>query len=364
MNSGGHIGVVSMNSGKGDATYAQNSARQRYVFDVLQPLFRAALERLTLPEEETLRIADLGCATGSNTLHSMDFVVNTVKNYCHGSAMPQVQAFFCDLPSNDFNDLFNLLNMSAPPYLVAGVAGSFYNLLFPRSTIHICFSLMSLHWISEVPKAVVEKDSSLYNRGRVWINGGRRDVADVYCEQSQKDLTTFMICRAKEIVRGGVMFLCLMGRPDSSPPNEQVSVGGEFCGQDFEAAWDDLVSQGVISSDVRESFNLPWYFPNAREVREAAEKSGEFEIERVEVCEEVPSMTQQEYEEWVKDPIVFGRVKANVVKSFVGSLVEAHIGVERSEMLFHIFAQKAGGLLLSNPPSRFVTCTLASLIRK
>lgn len=31
--------------------------------------------------------------------------------------------------------------------------------------------------------------------------------------------------------------------PDTSPPAEQVFVGGEFCGQDFEDAWDELVTQ-------------------------------------------------------------------------------------------------------------------------
>ncbi|KAH9326943.1 hypothetical protein KI387_007121, partial [Taxus chinensis] len=215
-----------------------------------------------------------------------------------------------------------------------------------------------------VPQAVRHKYSPLYNRGRVWINRGRQDIVDIYSKQSQKDLTTFMKCRAEEMAEGGVLFLCLMGRPDSSRPGQQVSVGGEFCGQDFEDAWDDLVRQGIISLDSRDSFNLPWYFPNAIEVRAAIEECGGFEIERVEVCEEVPTMSEDEFEEWVKDPNMFGKMKAKLVKSFVGSLVEAHIGIERADMLFQSFEKRAAALLPRFPPSRFVTCTVASLIKK
>ncbi|KAH9326941.1 hypothetical protein KI387_007119, partial [Taxus chinensis] len=235
-------GVLHMYSGNGDASYAENSTRQRYVFHVLQPLFQAAIEKLTFPKEGPLRIADLGCATGLNTISDVDFVVKTLTNLSNGLDL-QFQAFLSDLPSNDFNGLFNLLDRLNRPCFVAGVPGSFYNVLFPDSTIHVCFSIMALHWISEVPEAILHKDSPLYNRGKVWINRGRQDIVDLYSKQSQKDLTTFMKCRAKEMAEGGLLFLCLMGRPDSSPPAQQVSVGGEFCGQDFEDAWDDLVTE-------------------------------------------------------------------------------------------------------------------------
>eukprot|EP01018_Ginkgo_biloba_P020969 Gb_22487 [translate_table: standard] len=361
-------GVLRMYPGNGDASYAGNSARQRYVFHVLQPLFQEALEKVRFPKKGPLRIADLGCATGNNTISDVNFVVKTLKNMCepNGSVPlePEFQAFFSDLPSNDFNGLFNLLTQPNAPYYVAGVPGSFYNVLFPRSSIHISFSVMALHWLSEVPKAILQKDSPSYNRGRVWINGGRQDVVDLYSKQSQKDLTTFMKCRAQEMEPGGVLFLCLMGRTDSSPPDKQVPVGGEFCGQDFEDAWDDLVKQGIISSDLRDSFNLPWYFPNANELKQAVENCCAFEIETLQVCEGVPSMSEDEFEEWIKDPKLFAKMKSNLVKSFVGSLVEAHIGMECANLLFQTFEQRAAALLHCNPPSRFVTCTVASLVRK
>lgn len=365
-------GILHMYSGNGDASYAENSYRQRYVFRVLQPLFGAAIENLTFPQEGPLRIADLGCATGTNTISDVDFVVKTLTNLCGnghnsngGGSMPEIQAYFSDLPSNDFNGLFNLLDRSGRlPYFVAGVPGSFYNVLFPRSNIHVCFSIMAVHWISEVPEAVAQKTSPLYNKGRVWINRGRQDIAEAYSKQAKEDLNDFIKCRAQEIAPGGVMFLCMMGRPDTWPPAQQVSVGGEFCGQDFEDAWDELVCQGIISSDVRDSFNLPWYFPNADELRQAVENCGAFDIQSVQVCEGVPSMAEEDFEEYISDPKTFGLMKANMVKSFTGSLVEAHIGKKCTNRLFQVFREKAAALLHRNPPCRLVTCTVASLVRK
>jgi len=153
-------GVLHMYSGNSVASYAENSGRQRYVFNALQPLFETAIKNLIFPQGGPVRIADLGCATGINTVSEVDFVVKTIRNLGVGhsngpssGSVAEVQAYFSDLPSNDFNGLFNLLDRPASPYFVAGVPGSFYNVLFPTSSIHVCFSVMALHWLSQVSSA-------------------------------------------------------------------------------------------------------------------------------------------------------------------------------------------------------------------
>ena len=75
------------------------------------------------------------------------------------------------------------------------------------------------------------------------MNRGRQDIAEEYSKKYEKDLNAFFNCRTQEMAPGGVLFLCMMGRLDMWPPVEQVSVGGEFCGQDFEDTWDELVTQ-------------------------------------------------------------------------------------------------------------------------
>ena len=75
-------------------------------------------------------------------------------------------------------------------------------------------------------------------------------------------------------------------------------------------------------------------------------------------------MSEEHFEEYIRDPKMFGLMKSNLVKSFVGTLIEAHIGKECTDKFFEAFAEKAAALLHCNPPSRLVTCTVSSLTRK
>ena len=143
-------------------------------------LLKEALDRVELgPPEVPFVVVDLGCSCGSNTIHVIDVIVNhmTKRFEALGSERPEFSAFFSDLPSNDFNTLFQLL----PPYrhynhhgggasggggggsmeeclaadkhrsyFAAGVPGSFYRRLFPARSIDVFHSAFSLHWLSQV----------------------------------------------------------------------------------------------------------------------------------------------------------------------------------------------------------------------
>jgi indole-3-acetate O-methyltransferase len=97
----------------------------------------------------------------------MDVIIKHItKRYeALGFNPPEFSAFFSDLPSNDFNTLFQLL----PPlanygvsmeeclaannhrsYFAAGVPGSFYRRLFPARSVDFFHSAFSLHWLSQV----------------------------------------------------------------------------------------------------------------------------------------------------------------------------------------------------------------------
>lgn len=112
-------------------------------------------------------VVDLGCSSGSNTIYIVDVIIkHMIERYeALGSDPPEFSAFFSDLPSNDFNTLFQHL----PPlanhggsmeeclaanghrsYFAAGVPGSFYRRLFPARSIDVFYSAFSLHWLSQV----------------------------------------------------------------------------------------------------------------------------------------------------------------------------------------------------------------------
>lgn len=109
---------------------------------------------------KSLGIADLGCSSGSNTLRYMKMLVGAVESVTAGqAALPEFRLCLNDLPTNDFNTLFEALpnfyqelkkgrnNLSV---LVAAYPGSFYGRISPEKSLHFVFSFSSLHWLSRV----------------------------------------------------------------------------------------------------------------------------------------------------------------------------------------------------------------------
>lgn len=106
---------------------------------------------------------------------------------------------------------------SLPPnrqYYAAGVPGSFYDRLFPNSSLHFACSLFSLHWLSKIPKEVVDENSTAWNKGRIHYGSASDDVANAYAAQFSKGIEMFLNARAKEIVVGGMVALTMLGLPN------------------------------------------------------------------------------------------------------------------------------------------------------
>lgn len=166
--------VLCMQGGDDEQSYAKNSEAPASAVALSMPLLKEAIESMKLFRgEKSIRIADLGCATGHNTLSTVQLVVDSLRtryeeeccdhhhndnnnnnNEKEEEEMPEFEAFFSDLPSNDFNSLFRSLpsfyGKKKTAIFVAGVPGSFYKRLFPRGQLHLVVSLSALHWLSEV----------------------------------------------------------------------------------------------------------------------------------------------------------------------------------------------------------------------
>lgn len=169
---------------------------------------------------KTIRLADLGCATGPNTFFAMQNVIKAIihkyQSLSPTSPLPEFQVFFNDQVSNDFNTLF----VALPPerkYFAAGVAGSFHNRLFPESSLHFVHSSYSLQWLSALPQELSDKNSPAWNKGRVHYTSAPDEVFHAYSTQFAKDMDNFLNARAKELVPGGMMVLILSGIPKGMP---------------------------------------------------------------------------------------------------------------------------------------------------
>ncbi|KAL7249214.1 hypothetical protein ACSBR1_011380 [Camellia fascicularis] len=346
--------MLSMKGGKGESSYANNSQAQAIHARSMLHLLEETLDIVQLHSPEVpFAVADLGCSSGTNTIYIVDVIIkHMIKRYeALGYDPPEFSAFFSDLPSNDFNTLFQLIpplannggssmeecltTSSHRSYFAAGVPGSFHRRLFPARSVDVFYSAFSLHWLSQVPDMVVDKRSTAYNEGRVFIHGANAITANGYKKQFKTDLAGFLRSRSQEMKRGGSMFLVCLGRT-SLDPTDQGGAGLLF-GTHFQDAWDDLVQEGLITCEQRDNFNIPVYAPSLQDFKEVVEANGSFTINKLEVFKGGSPLVVN----CPDDATEVGRALANSCRAVSGVLVDAHIGDWLSEELFSRVERRA-----------------------
>ncbi|XP_048437064.1 3,7-dimethylxanthine N-methyltransferase 1-like [Pyrus x bretschneideri] len=141
--------VLHMNGGVGKTSYATNSLHPRAVISLVKPIVNASIEQLCGKLfSDCLKIADLGCSSGPNTL----LVVSDIIHNIHAAFQklnrpyPTIQVFLNDLPGNDFNTVFRSLpgfykkfeeELKLGPCFITAMPGSFYGRLFPNNSLCI-----------------------------------------------------------------------------------------------------------------------------------------------------------------------------------------------------------------------------------
>ncbi|KAI3950367.1 hypothetical protein MKW98_003850 [Papaver atlanticum] len=275
-----------MNGGNGPNSYANNSFLQRFFVDRSKSMIDEAianyLDIQICPSSNTFRIADLGCSAGPNTFIAMQIIVEAIdRKYRESEGLsgstPEFHVYFNDHASNDFNTLFVTLPPEKPS-LAAGVLGSFHTRLFPEGTLHVVHSLLSIQWLSQVPKEVLDIDSPAYNKGRIHYANARHEVFAAYSAQYAKDIEAFLHARAEEVVCGGLVVLIVPAIPDESPPS-QLHTQSMF--DILGSCLMDMAKTGIMEEAEVDSFNLPAYSTRSRELKNLVERNGCFNIERI-----------------------------------------------------------------------------------
>lgn len=159
-----------------------------------------------------------------------------------------------------------------------------------------------------------------------------------------EDLEAFLQCRREEIVEGGLLFILMAGRPGSQQPENQLGDPDSRAKHPFtnsmDQAWEDLLQEGLIDEETRDTFNIPTYMRSTDEVYTAFHRCGGFEIQRLEY-QRIVEHSKEKQEEWIKDPKSYGKAKANLVRATLKPIVESHIGPKLSEELFKRFEKRA-----------------------
>ncbi|KAJ7957776.1 Jasmonate O-methyltransferase [Quillaja saponaria] len=283
--------VLHMNKGTGETSYAKNSSVQNKIICVGEAVTDEAIEELIMCSNfqfpMSMRIADLGCSSGPNTLSVISKVMEVVYTTCRrlNRPAPEFSVFLNDLFTNDFNHLFGLLpafydNLTKEkgtgfgPCFVSGVPGSFYGRLFPSNTLHFVHSSSSLHWLSQVPVGLGSDCGTIVlNKGKLYISkSSPPSVLEAYSLQFQKDFSEFLKSRSEEMVAGGRMVLSFMGRKSMDPTTEDSCYQWELLAQ----ALMSMVSEGLIEEERVDSFNAPYYAPCIEELKLEVEKEGSF----------------------------------------------------------------------------------------
>ena len=183
----------------------------------------AVWEKLDTNFSTLFNIADLGCSVGPNTFIVVENIIESVK-LKYPSPNPnsegiEFQVFFNDLASNDFNTLHRSLPRDRE-YAASIVPGSFHGRLFPKSSLHFIHSSYTLHWLSKVPKELLDKNSPAWNKGRISYGSAPNEVVQAYSAQFAKDMGSFLKARAQELVHGGLMALIIPCLPVDTSPSE------------------------------------------------------------------------------------------------------------------------------------------------
>ncbi|GFP88555.1 benzoate carboxyl methyltransferase [Phtheirospermum japonicum] len=359
--------ISHMNVGNGETSYANNSGLQQVVISKTWAVLDKTLKDMYTRNNHNngfpkcIKIADLGCASGPNTLFLISHMMDTIEDLCkHNNVknLPQLEVFLNDLPDNDFNNLFKLLpNFCGKECkfecFMYGVPGSFYGRLFPGNSLNFAYSSYSLHWLSQIPEEV-----GVNNKENIYIatNSPPR-VCEAYAKQFQRDFSRFLRVRAEEITPHGRMVLTFIGRSVVDPLSKDELAVITMLAETLS----DMVAQGLVKKDDLYSFNMPMYTPCLQEIEAIIGDEGSFNLDKVEVVR-VAWDAHKEYDDKVFDKNMSGKLVADGVRAFMEPMLTSHFCSSIADRVFDSYAERMAEHLSKERSSYF--SPVISLTRK
>jgi hypothetical protein len=163
------------------------------------PVLERAVDAVVLPEspDTPFVIADLGAAGGRNELGPLAAAIGGLRERrgLHGP----IVVVHTDIATNDFTALFETVEHDPATYLrapdvYAFAAGrSFYERLFPPSSVSLGWSAIAVHWLSRVPVAIPDHVYCAFATG---------PSRDALARQSATDWRDFLVDRSVELCCG------------------------------------------------------------------------------------------------------------------------------------------------------------------
>jgi hypothetical protein len=212
-------------------------------------LFERAATHVPLASApEIVVIADYGASQGRNSLAPIGAAVRILRARAgNGRSILVVHA---DLPDNDFSTLFRTLAESPDSYMrddpaifSSAVGRSFYQQILPDRSVSLGWSSWAVQWLSRAPGPIGDQVQVAYSR-----NGAARAA---YQEQSEKDWSTFLTCRARELRPEGRLVVLTMALHDDG------SFGYDGVLEAMYGGLQDLAHEGLMSDQELRRMVIP-----------------------------------------------------------------------------------------------------------
>ncbi|KAH7437964.1 hypothetical protein KP509_05G098200 [Ceratopteris richardii] len=380
----GNAKLPGLQHSRSSDSYSQNSGSQSHLFSqYCQPYFLRALDCVisTFLEQNDktsynacgeakpcrksplqLRIADYGSSFGPTALEHATIGLRSViaaKSSLKLCEKIEIQWMFCDLPGNDFNALFRSFRPEGPQLqhivkvitegvegygvkaFAAAVPGSFYSRVLQENSLHFATCTFSLHWLSQVPEDLLDKNSKSWNGGHIWIDSNRPEVLAAYVRQFQQDAKRFLQCRLEEMVEGGILFIAALSRKLSQTSPETDMEFKMFWEDVLQCCWKEMVDEGIIGEQEMDMFNYPFFNLHPSELQTVMDDlENALEVLTLELLEDCLVLPVDVHKNLMSNVEAFAEMNTKRMAALTKPLLRDYLGESRTEDFFRRFHRK------------------------
>jgi cyclopropane-fatty-acyl-phospholipid synthase len=249
--------------------YDAHDEYQRDVAATATELITSCVDAIALPgPDATFVIADYGASTGANSIASATIAAHAVR--ARDTAQP-VAVVHNDLPTNDWNQLFQNLARAQDSYLTLDggaalplvSAISFFEPAAPRGSVHLGLSSSAAHWLRHQPDVAVPEG--------FYFCEATGDARSALAHAADADWRVFLAARAADLAPGGRLVVQMVGAATDGVGDNHVTARKLLAAMADVAH--DMVAAGELDATVVEHYVLAVYARAPDEARAPLEEA-------------------------------------------------------------------------------------------